>query len=217
MHRAIFGWIIGILVFAGCTWFVYWAATVPTDNTGKEPIPVVTTDDWMRGTLADNKVQIVEYSDFQCPACKAYKSILEDVYNQYSDKVVVVYRHFPLPKHSNSRVAAQAAQAAGLQGQEKFWAMHDLLFENQDTWSTQSRSDAEKTFEGYAEKIGLDMTKYGTDFGADSTAKTIADEFVSGAKAGINQTPSIFINGTLLANNPESIAAFSDIIANAQK
>lgn len=217
MQRNIATWIIGILVFAGCTWFVYWAATAPTNTDtiqGSEPMPAITETDWMKGTLDENKVQIVEYSDFQCPGCAAYRPLLEEVYEKYSDQVVIVYRHFPLPKHQNATIAAQSAQAAGAQG--KFWEMHDRIFENQNTWDDLSRAEAKTIFEGYAQELGLDMAKFTTDYGAEETAKVIAEQFVTGAKAGIQGTPSIFINGALLKENPTSIEKFSQIITNAQ-
>lgn len=205
-------WIIGILIFVGGIFFVYWAAIGPAP-VEKDPIPQITAVDWIKGTLDDSKVQIVEYSDFECPACAAYRTLLDEVHTQYNDKVVIAYRHFPLPKHTNATIAAQASEAAGKQG--KFWEMHDLIFENQETWVEQSRTEAENSFKQYGETIGLDLTQYEADFGTNEIAQKIAEQFITGSKAGIQWTPSIFVNGVLLKENPSSPAEFLTVIDNA--
>jgi protein-disulfide isomerase len=101
---------------------------------GNATIPnIVAQDDWVKGNK-DSKVIVVEYSDFQCPACAAYFPMVEQVMDEYKDKVAFVYRHFPLTSiHPHAEPMARAAEAAGKQG--KFWEMYELIFKNQNAWS----------------------------------------------------------------------------------
>ena len=102
----------------------------------------VSERDWVRGP-ASASVTLVEYSDFQCPACRIFSTVLDDVLAtaELRDRVRLVYRYFPLVSiHKNAFLAASAAEAAGMQG--KFWEMHDLLFKEQDNWSSLSAADA---------------------------------------------------------------------------
>lgn len=101
---------------------------------GNVTIPnTITADDWVKGKK-DSKVVLVEYSDFQCPACAAYFPMVEQVMDEYKDKVAFVYRHFPLISiHPYAEPMARASEAAGKQG--KFWEMYQLIFKNQTAWS----------------------------------------------------------------------------------
>lgn len=101
---------------------------------GNATIPnVVTADDWVKGKK-DSQVILVEYSDFQCPACAAYFPMIERVMDEYKDRVAFVYRHFPLTGiHPYAETMARASEAAGKQG--KFWEMYQLIFKNQSVWS----------------------------------------------------------------------------------
>lgn len=135
-------------------------------------------------------VKIVEFSDFQCPACATAAPITRNVVNANQDKVYFVFRHFPLSSHKNAKKAAQAAEAAS--NQEKFWEMHDMIFENQNEWS--NSSDAKGIFTEYAKKIGLDIDKFKQDF--ESVKDPIEQDFADGNRVGIDSTPTFFINGT---------------------
>ena len=94
-------------------------------------------------------ITIIEFSDFQCPACGSYYPIVKQLYQEFGDEIQFVYRNFPLRQiHSNAQLAGQAAEAAGRQ--DKFWGMHDMIFENQKTWSDQKSRQAEEAFIAYA-------------------------------------------------------------------
>ena len=134
-------------------------------------------------------VKIVEFADFQCPACATAYPIVKNVLSQNQNKVYFVFRHYPLSSHKNAKVAARAAEAAA--NQDKFWQMYDLLFENQKDWA--EASDAKDKFEEYAEKIGLDLQKYNEDLA--SVDKAIEQDYADGNKVGVNSTPTFFING----------------------
>ena len=138
---------------------------------------------------ADSKVKIVEFGDYQCPACGAAYPIVKSVIGKNKDKIFFAFRNFPLSAvHPNARDSARAAEAAGEQG--KFWEMHDLLYEKQSEWS--SLGNAGDKFKEYAQSLGLDMKKYAEDF--DKVIARINDDASLGDKAGIDSTPTFFVN-----------------------
>lgn len=151
---------------------------------------------------ADAKVTIVEFSDFQCPYCSKAADVTTQVKAKYGDKVRVVFRHFPLSFHKEAHLASQASMAASDQG--KFWEYHDLLFKNQKALT---RPDLEK----YAQELKLDMAKFKKTLD-DGTYKAMVDgDFALGQEVGVDGTPTMFINGTRVAN-PSSFELVSSVI-----
>lgn len=132
------------------------------------------------------EVTIVEFSDYQCPACGIAHPVVKQVLEKYQNKVRFIYRHFPLPQHEFARLAAQSAEAAGIQG--KYWQMHDLLFTNQNNLT---KEDLIK----YAKQLKLDMTKFQKDLDSEEVKTRVQNDLLAGNKIGINQTPTFFING----------------------
>jgi len=155
---------------------------------------------------------LIEYSDFQCPACGSYYPILKKVTEDLSAKVRFAYRHFPLPQHKNAKLAATVAEAAGKQG--KFWEMHDLIFQNQSDWSEEK--NAAILFAKYAQDIGLDLARFQTDVASDDIKAKIENDYKSGVKAGVDSTPSFFLNGKKIAN-PRNYDEFKNYIGQAIK
>ena len=137
----------------------------------------------------ETAIKIVEFADFQCPACGQAHPIIKKVLESNKDRAYFVFRHFPLPSHKNSKSAAQAAEAAG--EQDKFWEMHDLIFENQKEWSESGK--AQEIFESYAQKLGLDLGKFKEDF--DKVKNPIEQDYADGNRVGVDSTPTFFING----------------------
>jgi len=150
---------------------------------------------------------LIEYSDFQCPACGSYYPIVKKVTEDLSAKVRFAYRHFPLPQHKNAKLAATVAEAAGKQG--KFWEMHDLIFQNQSDWSEEK--NAAVLFAKYAQDIGLDLARFQTDIASDDIKAKIENDYKSGVKAGVNSTPSFFLNGKKM-DNPRNYDEFKNAI-----
>ena len=171
----------------------------------------VSASDWIRGNR-DSKVVLVEYSDFQCPACKIFYSLLKDIQGKYGDKLELVYRNFPLSYHADAMLAAQAAGAAGKQG--KFWEMHDMLFENQDIWAGQSNADAMKTFTSYALALDLNIDQFKNDLNSTEIKVKIEDDSQGGIESGIDATPTFFLNGEKLPP-PTSYGDFENTIVQA--
>lgn len=162
---------------------------------------------------ASSSVLIVEYSDFQCPACRIYYGITKQLMVKYEKDVALVYRHFPLTEiHPNAEFAARAAEAAGKQG--KFWQMHDLLFEKQSEWS--NVADIQSLFENYAKLLGISVEQFRTDFLSNDIKNLVRAERSFAMKIGLNATPTFFINGKQI-KNPSSVEEFDAIINEAIK
>lgn len=161
-------------------------------------------------------VVLVEYGDFQCPACGQYFPILQQVKQYYGDEIKFQFRHFPLEsKHVNARAASRAAEAASLQG--KFWEMHDILFTNQTQW--QSVGDPLSIFEGYAQNIGVEnLAKFTEDYKSSAVNSVINADLKAGRDIGVSSTPTFVLDGDVLdANPPASLEEFVNLIDAAIK
>ncbi len=177
---------------------------------GGSAIEPVTAADWVKWN-PDAAVTLVEYSDFQCPACATFSPIISSLEGEFGNDVRFIYRHFPLSQiHFHANAAARAAEAAGNQG--KFWEMHDRLFETQAFWS--SRSGVDEIFAGYAADFGLDVEQFRNDFNAQETNDRVGADYRGGISAGVNSTPSFFLNGERI-QNPSSNHDFAEILRKA--
>lgn len=146
-------------------------------------------------------VTLIEYGDFECPACYGFFPELKKIEQKYGDDITVIFRHNPLSRiHPNATAAHRAAEAAARQG--KFWEMHDLLYQNQPSWSREqsglTTADAAKRFEDYAQQLGLDMDKFRADVQSEDIFNYIDSHLDSGVKLGVDSTPTIFLNGEKL-------------------
>ncbi|PYS97784.1 MAG: hypothetical protein DMF63_18815 [Acidobacteria bacterium] len=154
-------------------------------------------------------VTVEEFADFQCGSCGATHPILKEIQSTYGSKIRFIFREFPLPMHDKGYDAAVAAEAAGLQG--KFWAMHDQLFTNQATWSSPS-ANAKELWNGYAQKIGLDVQQWQNDMAGLSAKSRVNQDMDRGKAANISSTPSVFINGELVPFPEVNVAGLRKII-----
>ncbi|MBI4137185.1 thioredoxin domain-containing protein [Candidatus Roizmanbacteria bacterium] len=202
------GWGIGIAVLIGLGFFLKVAFTPPPGTIPE--IQSVNPTDRVKGAT-ESAVLLIEYSDFQCPACRQYYPVVKQLVEEKGDQFTFAYRHFPLTQHENADEAARAAEAAGRQ--EKFWEMHDLLFERQDAWAETGNPD--ETFQAYAEELGLSMDQYTADYTAQELKDKISNDYNSGVKAGVNATPTFFLNGEKI--RPGSLDEFSLLIDQANE
>lgn len=172
--------------------------TDPGDTGTTDIVEVTLTDaDYVKGD-PDAPVTIVEYSDFQCPYCQRfYLQTLPSIQENYIDtgKVKLVYRHFPLSFHQNAEIAAEAAECAGEQDDEMFWAMHDMMFEN---GSGDGSGLAREDLIGYATTLGLDVDAFTTCVDENRYADKIQSDMASGVAAGVTGTPGFLVNGQLV-------------------
>jgi len=145
----------------------------------------------------DSKVVLIEYGDYQCPSCGSAYPNVNTLMNEYSDRVALIFRNFPLTSiHPNAKVAAASAEAAGLQG--KYWEMHNVLYENQKSWETLDATKRVDAFVGYANQLGLDTTKFKTDLSSTDINKKITYDMTLGKANGVDATPTFFLNGEKL-------------------
>lgn len=204
-------WGIFIVVIA----LIIWGLVAAEQKQSRESANVVLPDqivetDHIKGSMMASTT-LVEYGDFQCPACAAYMPVVEQVLADLGpDRVRFVYRHYPLPNHGNAIPASLASEAAHTQG--KFWEMYALLYERQNSWK--DATDAKAIFRTYAEELGLDLAKYDADYKLESTKDRINLDYKGGAKAGINATPTFFINGKKI-NNPANADELKKLLNDA--
>lgn len=186
-------------------------ATAGSRNGGKNAVPKlsepVSEDDQRLGSMTA-PLTLVEYSDFQCPACGFMHPIVKQLRQEFGGDLQFVYRHFPLTaSHPNAEAAAKAAEAAGKQG--KFWEMHDLLFETQDQWAKDATPEV--FFSDLANIVGLDLAQFKKDFGSKEIEKAVAKDVRSGTAGRIQATPTFFLNGQYL-QHPTSFEQFRGLI-----
>ncbi|APW63470.1 DsbA family protein [Paludisphaera borealis] len=130
---------------------------------------------------------LMEYGDFECPYCGEAYSIVKDIQRRLGSRLRFVFRHFPLATiHPHAEYAAEAAEAAGAQG--KFWEMHDVLYENQEALDV-------VYLVRYATALDLDTSRFIDDLDRHTHAARVREDFLSGARGGVNGTPTFFING----------------------
>ncbi len=160
------------------------AASPGTEPPGAEPPHI-------RGNV-NAPVTLEEFGDFQCPSCGVYYAELKKIETEFGDKLRVVFRERPLiPPHEHALIAAQAAEAAGLQG--RFWEMHDKLYETQKDWS--EARDLVPLFVDYAKQIGVNTDRFMKDLNGEAVAARIFQDGKRAHALGINSTPTFFVNG----------------------
>lgn len=158
-------------------------------------------------------VVLLEYGDYQCPACATFHPVIKQVVEKYNDEITFRFRNYPLEAiHPNARAGSRAAEAANLQG--KFWEMHDTLYETQNSWS--SATDPFSFFKTYAQQIGVaDLAKFESDYRSSAVNDIINADLSEGRKANITSTPTFFIDGKMLKENPNTLDAFYKLIDEA--
>ncbi len=160
----------------------------------------------------NKKVTIVEYGDFQCPSCGAYFPILQQVKAKYGDDITFQFRNFPLTQiHQNAMAGHRAAEAASKQN--KFWEMHDMLYERQSSWS--SATNASLIMENYATELGLNLDQFKADYQSATVNSTINADISAGEALKITGTPTFFVNGEKLDNPGPTLDNFTKIIDEA--
>ena len=152
-------------------------------------------DDHISGNK-DSNITLYEYGDMQCPACRAFESIVPERLKEHPE-IRFVFRHFPLIQiHPNTMNASIATEAASKQG--KFWEMKSIIYKNQGEWENSLK--AQDFFKKYAAEIGLNMTQYSIDITNPDLQKRVLRDLDSGTRAGISGTPTFFLNGQKLDN-----------------
>jgi protein-disulfide isomerase len=204
----IVAWAIGIVAMLGVLVLV--ATLQDNTKTGAQLTSEILPSDHVTGKL-DSAVTVLEYSDFQCPACGLYAPIVEKLMAEYADRVRFVYRHFPIySKHPNAEMAARAAEAAGQQS--KFFEYAEILFGKQKEWS--DIQDPRDKFKEYASSLGLKVDEFEKYMNSNESRSTVTKDYQGGVKAGINGTPTFFLNGASI-DSPNGYVAFKKVIDDA--
>lgn len=200
------GWIIFaaicVVIFGG---LIIWSGrdNIDVSNADADVIQSATESS---GNIADrtfgnkeSKVVLFEYGDFQCPGCGAAHPTVKAVTEKYEEQMAFVFRNFPLTTiHPNARAAAAAVEAAGLNG--KYWEMHNIVFENQTSWSSASANDRSGLFTQYAVNAGIDADTFTKTLDEKSSQinRKINFDIALGRKESVNSTPTFFLNGEKL-------------------
>lgn len=190
------------LITIGTGVALYRSHQLPTPTAAKDSVD---TGLHVRG---DGKALITleEFGDFECPPCAKMSEALHQLEKEYHGKLRIIFRHFPLANHPHAREAAQAAEAAHLQG--KFWEMHDLLYQKQGQWS--KGGDAAALFPLFAGELGLDVERFKKDMANPEIAARVTADHEQGKSRGVTATPTIFVNNTALTpttTNPPGVRA----------
>ena len=192
----------------------------PVETTNVDPnLPLAKAQGYTMGR-PDAPVQILEFADFECPACGNYSVVTEpDVRKRVIDSGLarVTYFDFPLPQHKNTLVASEAAACANDQG--KFWEMHDRLFQGQTDWNTEATSDPVSVMKGYAQAIGLDVDKWRGCVESRAHQRDINANKAEGERRQVNQTPTFVIGNRMIAGalTDYQIKAYVDSARGAPK
>src|SRR6187200_2950829 len=153
----------------------------------KLSLPVDPSRDHIQG--ADTApITLLEYGDYECPFCGQAYLIIKQMQNKFGEDLRFAFRNFPITQsHPHAQRAAEAAESAA--AQNKFWEMHDYLYEHQQALE-------DNHLEKYANKLGLDLAQFNHDMSSHAHAQRIREDFLSGVRSGVNGTPTFYINGT---------------------
>lgn len=144
---------------------------------------------------ASARVTLVEFGDYECPACSIYSPMVKRLLTEFSGKITYVFRNYPLPQHKNAPISSYAVEAAGLQG--KYWQMHEKMFATQKEWS--SMSNPKDTFVGYAKELGMDIAKFTSDMDSQLIKDIIKSDTNDGNAVALIETPTFYLNDLKIA------------------
>lgn len=147
----------------------------------------------LKTSSASANLTIVEFGDYQCPACGLAHPGIKKAISDYPGQINFVFRHFPLAQHKNAEIAAQAVEAANIQ--RKVWEMHDKLYESQPEW--ENEANAMETFKKYAGEMGMDVEKFTSDAASDPVKQKVKNDLTDGLALGVNSTPTFYFNNEL--------------------
>ncbi|HSX46279.1 MAG TPA: thioredoxin domain-containing protein [Candidatus Saccharimonadia bacterium] len=158
-------------------------------------------------------VALVEYGDYECPFCGQAYPVIKQVVSDLNEQITFQFRNFPLVSiHQNAFAGARAAEAAALQN--KFWQMHDALYESQSSWT--SASDPTTYFNQLAQQLGLNVTQFKTDYASSKVNDLINADMAEGNKLGITGTPTFYLDGKQVTLPYQSGAPAVEQVINAE-
>ena len=209
------GTIVGtLLLIVGVAFFFSSTQSTPETETQVVDAAMLAADARHPYGPEDAAVTIVEFSDFQCPSCRAASPLVKQVMNEYPEDVRVIYRHFPLGSFPYSQLAAQASEIAG--ENDLFWEYHDLLFQNQAEWSAlRSEGAVRDIFVTYAGELGIDTEQFQEKIQSNEYQDEVLADRALGNSLNITGTPTLFVNGQRLSA-PNQLPSLVEAIVNAE-
>jgi len=192
--------ILALVIAAGLILFMAYSYISNPNPNGGEVNGDIASDDPFKGP-ANAKVAMVEFSDFECPACGTAYGVIKQIAADYDGRIKIVYRDFPLTQHTFAFKSAEAGNCANEQG--KFWEMHDIMFENQSALTISS-------LKKYAADIGLNTEQFNSCLDSGKYAAEVSGDIADGASFGVAATPTFFINNKKYSNM--SYAQFKAVI-----
>lgn len=186
-----------LLILGGGIWVVNKSGSgAGTLGSAVSDVAMLLREDRPTTGPGDARVTIVEFADFQCPACGTAHSVLKRLVEAYPQDIKLVFRHFPLTElHQNALPAAEAAEAARVQG--KFWEMYDQLFAEQSAWEDLSSDEALRSFEQYAQTLGLDVERFKREVNEHTHQARAQEDRADGTNLDVRGTPTLFVNNKL--------------------
>ncbi|MBU2595827.1 DsbA family protein [Patescibacteria group bacterium] len=203
----IIGTIVVLVLIIGGVYFLVKKDSQNRNGSSQSPtiensaVLSIRDDDWIKGKR-EAKVSIIEYSDYQCPACSYASSSLDEVYQVYPNEVAIAYRHFPLPNHQFAFDAAIASEVAGESG--KFWEMHDALFANQDKISKEE-------ILSIAEFLGFSRNDFDQKMQDKKYKDAVYKDQIEGEDLRLDHTPTIYINGVEYSGNLDKDSIINEL------
>jgi protein-disulfide isomerase len=180
-------------------------------ETANLTLPVSSTRDHIQGPDTA-PVTLVEYGDYECPYCGQAYPIIKNIQDYFGNKLCFVFRNFPVTQvHPHAQHAAEAAEAAG--GQNKFWEMHDYLYEHQQALD-------DNHLRQYGSALGMDVSRFESEMSKHVYADRIREDFMTGIRSGVNGTPTFFINGMRYDNSWDEetlLSAISETLTNSKR
>lgn len=199
-----------VAIAAGVFWLMYRSGNSnsgASESVRTGTLSEIGEDEIIKGSR-EAGVVLVEYADFQCPACAAYFPIMKRLVEEYPEDLKIVFRHLPLRSiHRHAQIASQAAEAAGSQG--KFFEFAEILYSKQDEW-TKAR-DPRNIFVEYAGELGLDQDAFKEYMNSNTARDKVNADYESAVALGLNGTPSYFVNGDRI-DNPQGFEPFRQLI-----
>lgn len=188
-----------------CTTIYDYPTTGETDNYQAivDQLPPISEVDWVQGN-PDAPITIIEYADFQCPACVSFAQLTNFLLENFPNSIKLVFRHLPLPSiHDKAFLSGMAAEAAGAQG--KFWDMHDFLYLSQNYWSPLSEQEFIDWILGIAEELELDIAQFETDLLDPEKRAWLEEETAERFAIGLNYTPTVIVNDRIFRENKPNL------------
>lgn len=173
-----------------------------------ELVPAVSDRDHVQGP-SDAPITLVEYGDYQCPACGQAYPVVKAVQQRLGDRLRFVFRNFPLPQHAHAEHAAEVAEAcAAAGGNDAFWTIHDTLYEHQNALDDDSLAR-------YVERAHVDLAQVKAELRHGTPRQHVREDIESGEESGVQGTPAFFVNGMAFDGDWSDAEAFADALSHA--